>query len=103
MRKTIIVVAAALALGAGTMATDTTAFARGGAGGHFGGGVGHFGGGVGHFGGGRFGAGFGRGDFGRGFRGGFGGLYGFGGAYGYGYGYSGCYVLTPYGYSWTCY
>ena len=47
---------------------------------------------------------FGDGHFGRGFRGGFRGLYGFGGIlpyYGYGYGNS-CYALTPYGYAWIC-
>jgi len=46
----------------------------------------------------------GGGHFGRGFRGGFGGLYGFGGILpydGYGYG-SSCYALTPYGYAWIC-
>lgn len=49
---------------------------------------------------------FGGGHFGRGFRGGFRGLYGFGGIlpyYGYGYGYgNSCYALTPYGYAWIC-
>jgi hypothetical protein len=78
--KTIIVVAASLALGTATMATATLAFARGGSGGHFGG-SGHFSGsGAGHFGGGFGGEGFHYGD-----------------------GHNGCYVLTPYGYSWACY
>ena len=49
---------------------------------------------------------FGGGHFGRGFRGGFRGLYGFGGIlpyYGYGYGNSNsCYALTPCGYAWIC-
>ena len=69
--KTMIVVAASLALGTAMMATATLAFARGGSRGHFGG-SGHFGGGFdgGHFAGRHFGRGFG-GDFGR--------LYGFGG------------------------
>ena len=70
--KTMIVVAASLALGTAMMATATLAFARGGGGGYFSGG-GHFGGGFG----------------GEGFY--------------YGDGYNGCYVLTPYGYSWACY
>ena len=44
---------------------------------------------------------FGGGHFGRGFRGGFRGLYGFGGILPYyGYGNS-CYALTPYGYAET--
>jgi hypothetical protein len=98
--KTMIVVAASLALGTAMMATATLAFARGGSGGHFGG-SGRFGGGFdgGHFAGRHFGRGFG-GDFGR--------LYGFGGdglndGEDYGYGYSGCYVPTPDGYAWACY
>jgi hypothetical protein len=45
---------------------------------------------------------FGGGHFGRGFTGGFRGLYGFGGIFShYGYGNS-CYALTPYGYAWIC-
>jgi hypothetical protein len=98
--KTMIVVAASLALGTAMMATATLAFARGGSGGHFGG-SGRFGGGFdgGHFAGRHFGRGFG-GDFGR--------LYEFGGdglndGEDYGYGYSGCYVPTPDGYAWACY
>lgn len=96
--KTMIVVAASLALGTAMMATATLAFARGGGGGHFGGfGAGHIGGG---FGGGRF---AGR-HFGGGFGDGFGRLYGFGGdGFYYGDGYSGCYVPTPDGYAWACY
>ena len=98
--KTMIIVAASLALGTAMMATATLAFARGGGGGggHFGGfGAGHIGGG---FGGGRF---AGR-HFGRGFGGDFGRLYGFGGdGFYYGDGYSGCYVPTPDGYTWACY
>ena len=94
--KTMIVVAASLALGTAMMATATLAFARGGGGAHFGG-SGHFGDGFdgGHY--------AGR-HFGRGFGGGFGRLYGFGGdgRY-YGDGYSGCYVPTPDGYAWACY
>src|SRR3984893_9490098 len=96
--KTMIVVAASLALGTAMMASATLAFARGGDGGHFGGfGAGHIGGG---FGGGRaagrhFGIGFGD-DFGR--------RHGFGGdVFYYGDGYSGCYVPTPDGYAWACY
>jgi hypothetical protein len=88
--KTMMVVAASLALGTAMMATATLAFARGGSGGHFGGG----------FGGGRF---AGR-HFGRGFGNGFGRLYGFGGdGLYYGDGYSGCYVPTPDGYAGACY
>ena len=93
--KTMIVVATSLALGTAMTATATIAFARGDGAGHFGGfGAGHFG--CGSFGGGRFsGRSFGR-DFGR--------RYGFGGdGFYYGGGYSGCYVLTPYGYAWACY
>jgi hypothetical protein len=98
--KTMIVVAASLALGTAMMASATLAFARGGGGGHFGGfRAGHIGGG---FGGGRvagrhFGRGFGD-EFGRRYRFGGDGFY-----YGDGYGYSGCYVPTPDGYAWACY
>jgi hypothetical protein len=129
IHKTIIIVAASLALGTATVTTATGAFARGGGGfgGHFGGGGfgGHFGGGGlgGHFGGGglggHFGAGFGhhfggrfgdhfggarfaRRDFGRRFGDRF-GLYGFGDLGPYYGGYDGCYVFTPYAYSWACY
>jgi hypothetical protein len=86
--KTMIVVAASLALGTATMATATLAFARGGGGGHFSGG---------HFAARHFGRGFG-GDFRRGGD----GLYYDDGS-GYGDGYSGCYVPTPDGYAWACY
>ena len=84
--KTMIVVAASLALGTAMMTIATLAFARGGGG---------------HFAARHFGRGFG-GDFGR--------PYGFGGdglyyddGSGYGDGYSGCYVPTPDGYAWACY
>jgi hypothetical protein len=95
MRKTMIAVAASLAIGTATMAIGTVAFAHGGGGGHFGGGGGHVGGG-GHFAGGHFGRGFG-GSFLR-------GPYGFDdeGLY-YGYGNGSCYVLTPSGYVWACF
>ena len=90
--KTMIVVAASLALGTAMMATATLAFARSGGGGHSGGG---------HFAARHFGRGFG-GDFAR--------PHGFGddGPYydngsGYGDGYSGCYVPTSDGYAWACY
>src|ERR1700722_879127 len=86
-RKTMIVVAASLALGTATMATAAIAFARGGGGAHFA--ARHFG---------------------RGFGGVFGRPHGFGGdgldyddGSGYGDGYSGCYVPTPDGYAWACY
>jgi hypothetical protein len=112
IHKTIIIVAASLALGTATVTTATGAFARGGGGfgghfgggglgGHFGGGGfgGHFGAGFGdHFGGARF---AGR-DFGRRFGDRF-GLYGFGDLGPYYGGYDGCYVFTPYGYTWACY
>ena len=103
IHKTIIIVAASLAPGTATVTTATSSFARGGGGfgGHFGGGGfgGHFGSGFGHhFGGARF---AGR-DFGRRFGDGF-GLYGFGDLAPYYGGYDGCYVFTPYGYSWACY
>jgi hypothetical protein len=99
IHKTIIIAAASLAVATATVTTAPSAFARGG--GHFGGGG--FGG---HFGGGRFGRGFGYGGYGYGRYGyGYGGYgyggYGYGG-YGYG-GYGGCYVFTPYGYTWACY
>jgi hypothetical protein len=129
IHKTIIIVAASLALGTATVTTTTSAFARGGGGGgHFGGGGfgGHFGGGGfgGHFGGAGFGGRFGGRGFGGHFGGGFGhhfggarfagrdfgrrfgdgfGLYGFGDLGPYYGGYDGCYVFTPYGYSWACY
>jgi len=131
MRKTIIAIAAALALGAATTVTGAMAAPHGG-GGH-GGGGGHFGGG--HFGGGHFGGGhFGGGHFGGGARFGGGAHFGghFGGGHfghfagrGFGYGaifpgiglyayepyYGGCYtrrhwVLTPHGWVlrriWIC-
>ena len=112
IHKTIIIVAASLALGTAIVTTATGAFARGGGGfgGHFGGGGlgGHFGGGGfgGRFGG-RFGHHFGGArfagaHFGRGFGDGF-GFYGFGPYYGGYGGYGGCYVFTPYGYTWICY
>jgi hypothetical protein len=96
--KTMIVVAASLALGTAMMASATIAFARGG-----GGGGGYFGGG-GHFGGGFGGSRFAGRHFGTGFGDGLGRLYGFGGegSY-YGDGYNGRYILTPYGYVWACY
>jgi hypothetical protein len=98
MRKMMIAVAAALAPTA-TMATDAMAFGRDGDGGG-----GHFGGGGGVI----LAAaavlrGFGGGHFGRGFRGGFGGLYAFGGALPYyGDSYGSCYALTPFGYARVC-
>jgi hypothetical protein len=95
MRKTMIAVAAAGALGMATMATSTMAFGHGG-GGH-GGGAGHFGGGEAHFGGGHIAGGFQNRHFGRGIRDGFGGVSPY-----YGYDYSSCYVVTPDGYAWVC-
>jgi hypothetical protein len=90
--KTMIVVAASLALGTAMMATGAIAFARGGGGGHFGGGH------------------LAARHLGKGFGGGFGRPHGFGGdgldyddGSGYGDGYSGCYVPTPDGYAWACY
>lgn len=119
IHKTIV--AASLALATANITTATDAFARGGGGfgGHFGGGGfgGHFGGGGfgSHLGGGGFGGHLGRrfGDhfggarfagrhFGRRFGDGF-GLYGFGDLAPYYGGYGGCYVFTPYGYTWVCY
>jgi len=125
LRKTVITLAMALAVGSTMPAA--TAFARGGGvGGHMGGagGGGHIGGGMGggHFGGGGFGRGghvggaFGGGGIGRGFRGGgfSGGHFGGGparitrgfrgsfGAYGwpyynaYGYSYDNCYQTQRY-------
>src|SRR3984893_14567671 len=90
--KTMIVVAASLALGTAMMATATLAFARSGGGGHSGGG---------HFAARHFGRGFG-GDFGRPYGFGSDGLHYDDGS-GYGNGYSGCYVPTPDGYAWACY
>ena len=90
--KTMIVVAASLALGTAMMATATLAFARSGGGGHFGGG---------HFAARHFGRGFG-GDYGRPYGFGSDGLYYDDGS-GYGNGYSSCYVPTPDGYAWACY
>jgi len=104
MRKMMIAVAAAIALGTATMATGAMA-QRGGHGGgggaHFGGGGGmHMGGGGMHFGGGPHFGGGGHFAF-RGHRG-FGGLYSYGGWPYYGDGYSSCYVATPYGWVWVC-
>jgi hypothetical protein len=87
MRKRIMAIAAAVALGTAAMTTGAMAAGHGGHGGH----GGHFGGG---------GGGFHRGGgFGGGFGGGLGGLYAFGGPAYYG---GSCYerrlVPTPYGY-----
>ncbi|HEY2137823.1 MAG TPA: sulfur globule protein precursor [Xanthobacteraceae bacterium] len=90
-RISVLFLAAVLALGGLSFATEASAHGgHGGGGGHFGGG--HFGGG--HFGGGHFGG------FHRGF-GGFGfGYY----PYAYGGNYYGCWqlhrVLTPFGWRW---
>jgi hypothetical protein len=116
MRKQVIAVATAIVLGIATMATGTTAFARGGGGGGGGHGGGFGGGGHGFGGGGFGGHGLGGGGFGgRGFamghggfgHGGFGhgrfegrrfgrGLYAYGGDYDYGY-------CNPYYYPYGCY
>jgi hypothetical protein len=85
MRRTIIAVAAATALGMAAMTTG--AMARGGSGGHGGGGGGHFAGGGGHYGGG-YAKGYGRGygGYGR-----YGGFYGGLGLLGVGAGLAGLY------------
>lgn len=104
LRKALIALVAALAVGVAFIPTESMARPGGGGGGFHGGG--HFGGG--HFGGRGFaGRGFaGRGFAGRGFRGRFYPGYGpgfYGAPYAY-YGYYGCYrpqrVLTPWGWRW---
>jgi hypothetical protein len=102
MRKTMLAVAAAIALGTATIATGAMAAPHGGGGGHWGGGGGmHMGGGAPHFGGGpQFGGHPGGFAFrGRGFGWG-GGLYAYGGPW---YG-GGCWVRrwvpTPFGWRW---
>jgi hypothetical protein len=79
LRKTMVVLAIALALGGSALSTSAFARSGPGGGGHGGGGFsgGHFGGGFGGghagggFHGGHFGGGFGGGHFARGFHGGF--------------------------------
>ena len=90
--KTMIVVAASLALGTAMMATAALAFARSAGGRHFG---------DGHFAARHFSRGFG-GDFARPHGFSDEGLYYDNGS-GYGDGYGGCYVPTPDGYAWACY
>jgi hypothetical protein len=99
MRKAMIAVAAAVALGTATMSTGAMAHGgHGGVGGNFS--AGHFSGS--HFSGshlssGHFAGGFRDRHFGRHFRAGFAGVWPY-----YDYGYNNCYVLTPYGYAWVC-